>query len=98
MAIFLHPSFHESKWCDQEVGFALARRVPVLPLNFGINPYGFMAKFQADKCEGRRPWEIGRKIIEWLSRAPAAQTALTEAVTGALERSASFDQTRRVLP
>jgi hypothetical protein len=98
MAVFLHPGFQESNWCDQEVGFALARRVPVLPLNFGINPYGFMGKFQADKCEGRRPSEIGQRIIDWLVKSPAAQTALAEAAVGALEQSGSFDQTRRIMP
>jgi hypothetical protein len=40
MAVFLQSGFHESDWCDQEVGFVMARRVPVLPLRYDLNPYG----------------------------------------------------------
>src|SRR5690606_30030135 len=34
---FLHPKFHESQWCDQEVGWALSRGIPILP----VHPVGF---------------------------------------------------------
>lgn len=39
--------FHDSDWTDQEVGFALARGVPIVAVNLGTNPYGFIGKFQA---------------------------------------------------
>lgn len=39
--------FHDSLWTDQEVGFALARGVPVVALRMGKDPYGFLGKFQA---------------------------------------------------
>jgi hypothetical protein len=39
--------FHDSLWTDQEVGFALARGVPVIALRMGKDPYGFLGKFQA---------------------------------------------------
>lgn len=38
--------FHESDWTDQEVGFALARGVPLIAVRLGMNPYGFIGKFQ----------------------------------------------------
>lgn len=40
-------NFHDSEWTDQEVGFALARGVPVIALKLGKPPYGFLGKFQA---------------------------------------------------
>jgi hypothetical protein len=39
--------FHNSDWTDQEVGFALARGVPVIAVRLGRDPYGFLGKFQA---------------------------------------------------
>jgi hypothetical protein len=39
--------FHDSNWTDQEVGFALARGVPVIAVRLGRDPYGFIGKFQA---------------------------------------------------
>ena len=39
--------FHDSNWTDQEVGFALARGVPIIAVRLGAVPYGFLGKFQA---------------------------------------------------
>jgi hypothetical protein len=30
----LHDDFHKSQWCDQEVGWALARNIPLFPFAF----------------------------------------------------------------
>jgi TIR domain len=38
--------FHDSDWTDQEVGYALARGVPIIAVRLGRNPYGFLGKFQ----------------------------------------------------
>ena len=38
--------FHDSEWTDQEVGFALARGVPLIAVRLGRDPYGFIGKFQ----------------------------------------------------
>lgn len=43
------PDFNESKWTDQEVGFAFARGVPRIAVMLGKKPYGFMGKFQGLK-------------------------------------------------
>jgi len=43
----LTEKFHDSDWTDQEVGFALARRVPIVAVRLGKGPYGFIGKFQA---------------------------------------------------
>jgi hypothetical protein len=39
--------FHDSDWTDQEVGFAVARGVPIIAVRLGQDPYGFIGKFQA---------------------------------------------------
>lgn len=39
--------FHDSNWTDQEVGYALARAVPMIAVRLGRDPYGFLGKFQA---------------------------------------------------
>jgi hypothetical protein len=39
--------FHASDWTDQEVGYALARGIPIIAVRLGRNPYGFLGKFQA---------------------------------------------------
>jgi hypothetical protein len=39
--------FHDSDWTDQEVGYALARGVPLIAVRLEKEPYGFIGKFQA---------------------------------------------------
>lgn len=97
MVVFLHAGFHESNWCDQEVGFALARRIPVMPLAIDTMPYGFMSKFQAMKANGVVPQLLGPKITEWSASTPTAQAAITERLVTAFGRSGSYDRTRRVV-
>lgn len=41
--------FCESKWCDQEVGTALGRRIPVISISKGVDPQGFLSEYQAIK-------------------------------------------------
>ncbi|MGA2297947.1 MAG: toll/interleukin-1 receptor domain-containing protein [FCB group bacterium] len=39
--------FHESKWTDQEIGVAIGRRIPIIAIRLGTDPYGFIGKYQA---------------------------------------------------
>jgi len=47
LAALLHPGFKESNWADQEVGIAVGRGVLIVPVRFGLDPYGFIGKYQA---------------------------------------------------
>ena len=53
------PGFCESKWCDQEVGTALGRRIPVISIKKGADPHGFLSEFQAI-----RPRKYANEIAE----------------------------------
>jgi hypothetical protein len=50
----LAPGFQESEWTDQETGFCMARGVLVIPMEYGLMPYGFLGKYQALPISGRR--------------------------------------------
>lgn len=55
--------FHDSDWTDQEVGYALARGVPIIAVSLGRKPYGFLGKFQALSSD----WDkAGNNIIKLL--------------------------------
>lgn len=36
-----------SDWTDQEVGFALCRDIPVIPMSLGKKPWGFVGRYQS---------------------------------------------------
>ena len=59
----LTDGFRDSKWTDQEIGYAIARGVPIISLRFDMDPYGFIEKYQALTCS----WEDApREIIKLL--------------------------------
>ena len=58
LVALLHDKFHESKWTDQEIGFAMGRAVPVCAVRFGETPYGFIGRFQAFNGTNSKPSEL----------------------------------------
>jgi len=81
----LTEKFHKSKWTDQEVGFAIARGVPIIPVKLGTDPYGFIGKFQALACD----WDDAPlALINLLIRQPRMLDAYIEA----LPRCMNFDE------
>jgi hypothetical protein len=68
MCALLTPDFRGSKWTDQEVGFALGRRVPVIPVRLGADPHGFIGKVQAVTAPIETPKAIASAIFECLTR------------------------------
>ena len=63
LCAILSPDFSKSQWCDQEVGVALGRRKLVIPINSGVDPYGFIGKWQAIKTEGKSRIQVANAIF-----------------------------------
>ncbi|HMD86917.1 MAG TPA: toll/interleukin-1 receptor domain-containing protein [Terriglobia bacterium] len=81
----LTETFHDSLWTDQEVGYALARGVPIIAVKLGIDPYGFIGKFQALAST----WdEAPEKVVSLLMTEPR----MVDAYIAALPRCANFDE------
>jgi hypothetical protein len=51
LVALMEEGFHRSFWTDHEVGFAFGRSLPIIPVNMGEDPYGFIARFQAYKFQ-----------------------------------------------
>mgnify|MGYP001170222356 CR=1 FL=1 len=61
LVAILMPGFKESNWTDQEIGAAIGRDVLIIPIRKGLDPYGFIAKYQGFQAEG--------KTIEYVAKA-----------------------------
>ena len=59
LGALLTDELHNSKWTDQEVGFAFGRNVPIVPVKLKEYPYGFMGKYQALSCK----WDTAAEEI-----------------------------------
>ena len=66
----VEPGFKESNWCAQEVGYALGRKVDVIPLRAGQDPFGFFGKYQGIQIKGRLPEQVASDITQVLLKKP----------------------------
>jgi hypothetical protein len=70
LVALVEPGFKESDWCAQEVGYALGRKVDVIPLRAGMDPFGFFGKYQGIQIKGRMPEQVASDITQVLLKKP----------------------------
>jgi hypothetical protein len=63
MAAILMPGFKESNWTEQEVGIAIGRDRLVIPVIRGLDPYGFIGKYQGLRSDGKTVRHVARGIF-----------------------------------
>lgn len=81
----LTEEFHDSLWTDQEVGYAIARGVPIIAARLGRDPYGFIGRFQALCCGwNEAPAAIAKLLIR--------QPRMLDAYIAALPRCKGFEE------
>ena len=97
LVAFLTPGFNESKWTDQEIGVAIGRKVPIIPLKVGIDPYGFVGKYQALQAKDLMPKDIAKGIIELLAVKPQIAFKISNALVERLEDSSSWAESKRIM-
>jgi TIR domain len=90
LVALLTPGFHESKWTDQEVGFALGRGVPIIAVRLGLDPYGFIGKQQALPGALDFPGPLASSIVDLLLNHKAIAASMRESLVVGLEKAQSF--------
>ncbi len=81
LAAILMPGFKESNWTDQEVGVAVGRGVFVIPIIRGLNPYGFISKYQGLNASGKNVGEVAAEIFRILSASPKTRARMLSCLT-----------------
>ena len=90
----ISPEFHQSVWCNQEVGIAKACGAQLLPIRMGADPRGFMGAVQGLKANGDitdATDQIFKIIYEGRHR-----KILVESTVRALEESESWVSSRHL--
>jgi len=64
LVAILMDGFKESNWCDQEVGAALGRNVLIISLRKGMDPYGFLGKYQGLQTNGKNISKVAEGIFQ----------------------------------
>lgn len=94
MLAVLSPGFKESNWTDQEVGFAVGRKIPIVALRLGLDPYGFIARYQAVQVKGEKVGAVAQEIFTILMRKPTLSEKLLSVMIEIFARSSSFQNAR----
>lgn len=95
LAALLTPEFPQSKWTDQEVGFALGRGLLVVSLKMGLDPYGFMGHEQALPCGGDTLTQpVADQIFKILVKHKQTQKRMSESLVNRFENSDSFAEAK----
>ncbi len=96
LAAILTEDFIGSKWCDQEVGFAVHRGVLIVPIRQGADPHGFIGKYQAlpGDTTDRAAYTLARGIFDTLATNEMTKAKMAPAVAHAYANSHSFDDAR----
>jgi hypothetical protein len=98
MCALITPDFSKSKWCDQEVGFAVARGILVVPLKLGADPHGFIAKYQAITLPtGAMPSQVSTLVFDALALNPLTANVMAPAIVHRYANSRSFEGAREAL-
>ncbi len=91
---FLTDDFSEGDWTNQEVGFAIAREVPIIPLKISSkNPCGFMSVYQALKGQVDNPEQLADGIFNLISQKFDKNSLVKKATIAAFINSTNFRDT-----
>lgn len=89
------PDFRESRWCDQEVGFLLARSLPVVPLMRGPDPHGFLGEVQGIKLrDSTSAQSAAINVLRILASREETRNRIAPAVVRFYVASKNFENTR----
>ena len=94
LAVLLTEGFSESKWCDQEVGVAIGRKVLVVPIRAGIDPYGFIGKYQGIAGLSKETEELCSNVFDILAKHDTTKTRITTALVAKLCGAESFAESK----
>lgn len=92
----VEPGFKESDWCVQEVGFALGRKVDIIPLRAGLDPFGFFGKYQGIQIKGKKPENVANEIAHTILKKPNHRNRLLQCMTKAFATLQSSQKTKLI--
>ncbi|MBD3250012.1 MAG: TIR domain-containing protein [Candidatus Pacebacteria bacterium] len=92
LVAILTPRFNESNWTDHEVGAAIGRGKFVIPLDKGLKPYGFIAKYQTVPTKGKTVQQVATELFELLISNSKTKFRMTESLTNLAGSAPSIEK------
>lgn len=82
----LTEKFSDSNWTDQEIGIAYARKLTIIPVRLGKDPYGFIGKIQGLNCDLENDF---RKVVSLLLK---KSSKMVDVYINCVQGSKSFNE------
>jgi hypothetical protein len=94
MTALVTDDFRTSEWCDQEVGFALARSMLVVPVMCdNARPHGFLGEFQAIKLKDTKSaWTPATKIFSIMAKHKETRDRMAGPIVRRYAKSHDFNE------
>ena len=96
LAAVVEPGFKESDWCAQEVGYALGRKIDIIPLRAGVDPFGFFGKYQGIPIKGKSPEDVANEVAQILFKKPKHREKCLTSLSKALSKLQSDRKTKHI--
>lgn len=87
LAAILMEGFKESNWCDQEVGVAVGRDVLIIPIRKGLDPYGFIGKYQGIQAMNKTVGDVAELVFRTIVKSPKTRSKMLLALSNAISQS-----------
>ncbi|OJX56133.1 MAG: hypothetical protein BGO84_07640 [Dysgonomonas sp. 37-18] len=97
LCAIITPEFNNSKWCDQEVGYALGRNILVIPIRKGCDPYGLFGKVQGIQSNGKSANKLAEEIFHILCSNKISQKTYLKILAGLLLNSKNNNEASKWL-
>jgi len=94
LAAILTEGFHKSDWTDQEIGVCVNRRVLIIPVRLGLDPYGFIGRYQALTPAAAEPEFVALGIFRILCKHELTAEKMSAALVSQFADSGSFADAR----
>lgn len=94
LAALLTPTFHDSNWTDQEIGFAIGKGVPVISVRLGLDPYGFIGKYQGMQGAGKTSRQTAKEIVQILLNNKVSQPKIVRSLVCSFSESSSYAESK----
>jgi TIR domain len=95
MIAFITDDFHESEWTNQELGFAIGKNIPVVPIKLeSKDPAGFIATMQALKCRIDDPEGMAADVYSVIAEKLGSKTRLQGTLISAFLAAPDFFETK----
>ena len=99
--------FHKSEWTDQEIGAALGRNLPILPIRIGADPRGFISRYQGMDGQSKRKFNprgrnpgkhepLALDIMEKLVAVEKTRFFTVDAIVESVRSAHSFHRANRL--